>query len=32
MDITYEDGRKSQITSSMLVYDIAPAAPGRLAA
>jgi long-chain acyl-CoA synthetase len=33
MDITYEDGRKSQITSTMLVYDIAPSTPaGRLAA
>jgi long-chain acyl-CoA synthetase len=34
MDITYEDGRKSQLTSTMLVYDIAaPAASaGRMAA
>ncbi len=33
MDITYEDGRKSQLTSTMLVYDIASPAPaGRLAA
>ena len=32
MDITYEDGRKSQLTSTMLVYDIAPAPAGRLAA
>ena len=32
MDITYEDGRKSQLTSTMLVYDIPPAIPGRLAA
>jgi long-chain acyl-CoA synthetase len=32
MDITFEDGRKSQLTSTLLAYDIAPAAPGRLAA
>ncbi len=32
MDITFEDGRKSQLTSTMLVYDIAPAPAGRLAA
>jgi long-chain acyl-CoA synthetase len=33
MDITYEDGRKSQITSTMLVHDIEPpGAAGRLAA
>jgi long-chain acyl-CoA synthetase len=33
MDITFEDGRKSQLISTMLVYDIATAAPaGRLAA
>src|SRR5207253_1952915 len=36
MDITFEDGRKSQLTSTMLVYDIAGAAAaapaGRLAA
>ena len=23
MDITYEDGRKSQLTSTMLVHDVA---------
>jgi long-chain acyl-CoA synthetase len=35
MEITFEDGRKSQLTSTMLVHDIAPAEPakgGRLAA
>jgi long-chain acyl-CoA synthetase len=32
MDITFEDGRKSQLTSTMLVYDIAPTPAGRLAA
>ena len=33
MDITYEDGRKSQLTSTMLVHDIEPpGAAGRLAA
>lgn len=32
MDITFEDGRKSQLTSTLLIYDIGPAAPGRLAA
>jgi long-chain acyl-CoA synthetase len=33
MDITYEDGRKSQLTSTMLVHDVAaPTTPGRLAA
>jgi long-chain acyl-CoA synthetase len=32
MDITFEDGRKSQLTSTLLIHDVAPAAPGRLAA
>jgi long-chain acyl-CoA synthetase len=33
MDITFEDGRKSQLTSTLLVHDIAPPPPaGRLAA
>jgi long-chain acyl-CoA synthetase len=35
MEITFEDGRKSQLTSTMHVYDIAPAEPagaGRMAA
>jgi long-chain acyl-CoA synthetase len=35
MEITFEDGRKSQLTSTMLVHDIAPAEPadtGRMAA
>jgi long-chain acyl-CoA synthetase len=32
MDITFEDGRKSQLTSTLLIHDIAPPAPGRLAA
>jgi len=32
MDITFEDGRKSQLTSTMLVYDVAPTPAGRLAA
>jgi long-chain acyl-CoA synthetase len=35
MEITFEDGRKSQLTSTMHVYEIAPAEPagaGRMAA
>ena len=35
MEITFEDGRKSQLTSTMLVHDVAPAEPvrgGRMAA
>jgi long-chain acyl-CoA synthetase len=35
MEITFEDGRKSQLTSTMLVHDIAPPEPavsGRMAA
>jgi long-chain acyl-CoA synthetase len=28
MDITFEDGRKSTLTSTLAVYDIAPAAGG----
>jgi long-chain acyl-CoA synthetase len=32
MDITFEDGRKSQLTSTLLIHDIAPPDPGRLAA
>jgi len=33
VDITFEDGRKSKLTSTMLVYDIGPAqASGRMAA
>jgi long-chain acyl-CoA synthetase len=32
MDITFEDGRKSRLTSTMLIHDIAPPTPRRLAA
>jgi long-chain acyl-CoA synthetase len=33
MEITFEDGRKSQLTSTLLVHDVAmPGEPGRLAA
>ncbi len=33
MDITFEDGRKSQLTSTLLVYDVIPPdAAGRMAA
>jgi long-chain acyl-CoA synthetase len=33
MDITFEDGRKSQLTATMLIHDIpAAGATGRLAA
>ena len=33
MDITFEDGRKSQLTATMLIHDIpAPGTAGRLAA
>jgi long-chain acyl-CoA synthetase len=28
MDITFEDGRKSSLTSTLAVHDIAPSAPG----
>jgi long-chain acyl-CoA synthetase len=32
MDITFEDGRKSRLTSTMLIHDIAPPTPDRMAA
>jgi long-chain acyl-CoA synthetase len=33
MEITFEDGRKSQLTSTLLVHDVAPLGePGRMAA
>jgi long-chain acyl-CoA synthetase len=33
MEITFEDGRKSQLTSTLLVHDVAqPGEPGRMAA
>jgi hypothetical protein len=29
MDITFEDGRKSSLTSTLAIHDIAPAAAGK---
>jgi long-chain acyl-CoA synthetase len=32
MEITFEDGRKSSITSDIAIHDLAPARPARQAA